>query len=90
MQVCVESLSTGIDYRLLQACWRLEYTTAPDVRPLLAAQNPLLPLRVGNIYQDFSSVADGRVKNIIEFTVPGLLQRGDNPPGHGNMACITA
>jgi hypothetical protein len=36
------------------------------------------PLAVGRVFQRFSSVAEGRVANIIEFSVPLLLdaQRG--------------
>lgn len=55
--------------------WRLIYTTAPDVRPLLIADRPT-PFQVGNIYQQFSDVEQGDVQNIIEFSIPMVLQKG--------------
>lgn len=33
------------------------------------------PVRVGNVYQRFSSVERGIVENIIEFSVPFVLQQ---------------
>ncbi|CAL8470247.1 g9789 [Coccomyxa elongata] len=75
-QVGLESLSGGpVDYRLLPGRWRLIYTTAPDVRPLLISERPS-PFQVGNIYQDFSTVERGEVQNIIEFSFPRLLREG--------------
>lgn len=65
--------------------WRLVFTTAPDVAPLLAASSaaaklsdaiPFLPPppSVGAIYQQFAPPSDGRVANIITFApVPPLL-----------------
>ncbi len=45
--------------------------------PLLAAnRSRLSPLRVGPIYQEFSSTAVGRVDNIIQLSVPFLLEPG--------------
>lgn len=32
------------------------------------------PVEVGNIYQQFSNVAGGHVENIIEFSIPYLLE----------------
>jgi hypothetical protein len=32
------------------------------------------PVSIGNVYQQFSSVAEGQVQNIIQFSVPFLLQ----------------
>ncbi|EIE26014.1 hypothetical protein COCSUDRAFT_61007 [Coccomyxa subellipsoidea C-169] len=74
--VGLEALSNrAIDYTLLPGRWRLIYTTAPDVRPLLIADRPA-PFQVGNIYQQFSDVEQGDVQNIIEFSIPMLLQKG--------------
>ena len=65
--------------------WRLIYTTAPDVKPLLFSERPL-PFQVGNIYQEFSSVERGEVQNIIEFRVPLLLREGEgHTHGHSPM-----
>lgn len=46
--------------------------------PLFAADGwrAPLPLRVGNVYQNFSNVAEGRVENIIQLSVPFLLEEG--------------
>jgi hypothetical protein len=33
------------------------------------------PVSVGNVYQQFSSVQQGSVQNIIEFSIPFLLQQ---------------
>ncbi|BDA44276.1 probable plastid-lipid-associated protein 2, chloroplastic [Coccomyxa sp. Obi] len=75
-QVGLESLSGGpVDYNLLPGRWRLIYTTAPDVRPLLISERAS-PFQVGNIYQEFSTVERGEVQNIIEFRVPRLLREG--------------
>lgn len=84
-QVAVENLAadSGLDWPLLAGKWRLLYTTASDVVPILESETrlslPLLgvpPVRVGNIYQEFSAVDDegvGRISNIIELGVPYLL-----------------
>ncbi|KAK9916204.1 hypothetical protein WJX75_010027 [Coccomyxa subellipsoidea] len=75
-QVGLEALSGGqLNYSLLPGRWRLIYTTAPDVRPLLIADRPT-PFQVGNIYQQFSNVEQGDVQNIIEFSIPMVLQKG--------------
>lgn len=42
----------------------------------------LLPLQTGKIFQRFSSLADGRVDNIIQLSVPYLLQEGGGVCGH--------
>lgn len=61
--------------------WRLVYTTAPDVLPILGLDTVQLPrglsnpLHVGAIFQRFSPVAEGRVENIIEFGTEPLLDR---------------
>lgn len=64
-----------MDYKLLPGKWRLTYTTAPDVRPLLFAGSGS-PIYVANIYQQFSEVEQGDVQNIIEFSVLMLLRKG--------------
>jgi hypothetical protein len=68
-------LNAGVGKKLLPDRWRLIYTTAPDVRPLLIADRPT-PFQVGNIYQQFSNVEQGDVQNIIEFSIPMVLQKG--------------
>lgn len=79
-QVAVEACAgEELDFGLLEGCWRLVYTTAPDVAPLvtpLASQGPG-PFRVGSIYQTFSSVEQGRVENVIKFSLQPLLNDGD-------------
>lgn len=42
----------------------------------------LLPLHVGNIYQRFSDVEEGLVENIIQLSVPFLLEPGASLPPH--------
>jgi len=80
MQIELEGQSESLDYDLLPGKWRLVYTSAPDVAPLVASNSfsSLLPVRVGDIYQEFSSVALGQVKNIITFKFPGLLESGES------------
>lgn len=77
-QVAVEAFSSGseLDFSLLQGRWRLEYTTARDVLPLVApARGPLPPpLQIGRIYQAFSGTeGGGTVQNIIEARLPPAL-----------------
>ncbi|KAK9803260.1 hypothetical protein WJX72_001611 [[Myrmecia] bisecta] len=77
-QVALEAFGGELNYELLEGTWRLIYTTALDVVPLLGfTDGNLLPLRVGDIYQRFSSVATGRVENIIKLSVPFLLKEGE-------------
>ena len=68
-----------MDYDLLPGKWKLVYTSAPDVAPLVTSNgfSSLLPVKVGEIYQEFSSVALGQVKNIITFRFAGLLESGE-------------
>ena len=77
-QIGLEAFSKHLDYDLLPGKWKLIYTSAPDVAPLTVSNSltSLLPVRVGDIYQEFSSVALGQVKNIITFKFPGLLESG--------------
>ena len=79
LQVGLESLSKSVDYDLLPGKWKLVYTSAPDVAPLVTSNgfSSLLPVKVGEIYQEFSSVALGQVKNIITFRFAGLLESGE-------------
>lgn len=62
----------------LSAADLFESETTPSAfrvqRPLAGANwLPFLPLHVGDIYQRFSSPADGTVQNIIKFSVPSLF-----------------
>lgn len=41
-----------------------------------------MPLQVGNIYQRFSDVEEGLVENIIQLSVPFLLEPGASLPPH--------
>lgn len=77
-QIGLEGFTETLDYDLLPGLWKLVYTSAPDVAPLTVSNSfsNLLPVQVGDIYQEFSSVASGQVKNIITFAVPGLLESG--------------
>eukprot|EP00883_Tetradesmus_obliquus_P014590 jgi/Sobl393_1/7657/SZX78179.1 len=80
-QVAVEALSPAeLTYDLLEGKWLLMYTTAADVLPIVGLDLELpfglpAPVTVGNVYQRFSSVARGSVQNIIEFSLPFLLQQ---------------
>lgn len=70
--VALEALaSSELEWPQLEGCWRLTYTTAADVLPLVQPQLQLGPLRlpaqVGRVWQRFSSLAGGRVQNIIEL-----------------------
>ncbi|KAI8468329.1 MAG: hypothetical protein J3K34DRAFT_478411 [Monoraphidium minutum] len=80
-QVALEACQPGdgLDYSLLEGKWRLLYTTAGDVTPIvgldlstfLPAGLPA-PLVVGDVFQRFSGVDEGRVENIVEFGLPPL------------------
>lgn len=49
-------------------------------RPIVQLEQfPFAPLRVGDIYQRFSGPAEGRVENIIKFSIPFLLEQGQSP-----------
>ena len=49
--------------------------------PIVALpRSPLVPVRVGDIYQRFSSVEEGVVENIIKFSIPRVLQPGSGLP----------
>ncbi|PRW33218.1 putative plastid-lipid-associated chloroplastic isoform X2 [Chlorella sorokiniana] len=78
-QVVVESMGSSeeLDYEKLQGRWKLEYTTARDVLPLVAPQRLPAPLRVGRIWQEFSSLDQGVVQNVIEALPPAGLPLAD-------------
>jgi hypothetical protein len=76
MKVGLEAQSHSIDFSLLPGKWKLIYTTAPDVQPLLAVDTSVIPLHVPSIYQQFSSVEEGLVKNIIEISLPPFVDKG--------------
>ncbi|KXZ55274.1 hypothetical protein GPECTOR_3g410 [Gonium pectorale] len=70
-----------LDYSRLAGKWKLVYTTASDVLPILEAEFRLSagpfsgfglpkPLVVGDIYQRFTSPEEGVVENIINFDTP--------------------
>ncbi|GIL91115.1 hypothetical protein Vretimale_9560 [Volvox reticuliferus] len=80
-QVRVESFQElELDYTKLAGKWKLVYTTASDVLPILEAEYRLSPgpfsaflprpLEVGNIYQRFTAPDEGVVENIIHFKTP--------------------
>ena len=84
-QVAVEAFGGPIDYSCLDGKWRLIYTTASDVIPILQAGTvslptlfgPFMPLQVGNIYQSFSAPVDnepGVIENIIEIGFTGFTE----------------
>ncbi|KAF8058297.1 PAP10 [Scenedesmus sp. PABB004] len=83
-QVAVEACAVGdLDYELLAGTWRLAYTTAADVVPIVGlGEAPHLPgglpapLRVGGVFQRFSPPGEGRVENVIQFTLPGTEENG--------------
>lgn len=59
---------------LFSECSRASTHLGAAQRPLTgAARLPFAPLRVGDIYQRFSSPEQGTVQNIIEVSVPSLF-----------------
>ncbi|CAM6033431.1 unnamed protein product [Sphagnum compactum] len=77
----LEKFDAGLPLNLehLDGTWLLQYTTAPDVISLLqASQLPFL--QVGQVYQQFmcrGSTQGGTVKNIVRWSIPGLLQENE-------------
>jgi len=72
-QADVERLGSKSVEEGLEGLWRLVWTTADDVKPLIAAARlPFAPVQVGDIFQRFSSPQAGRVQNIIRLRAPGL------------------
>jgi hypothetical protein len=78
-QVALETLlhDNVVDFDLLPGTWRLVYTTAPDVVPIVGLDLSRLlpaglpaPVVVGDVFQRFSVVDDGRVENVIQFGLP--------------------
>lgn len=70
-QLELEALSAGpLNFELLQGKWKLVYTTASDVVPLVRLSSEPAPfLKVGDIFQRFSNPTTGTVENVIEATV---------------------
>lgn len=87
---------SGLDYSLLEGKWRLVYTTAADVVPIVGLDlSSYLPAGlpapvVGDVFQRFSSVEDGRVENIIEFGVPPLTQEREGITFTVGARCVGA
>ncbi|KAK3266694.1 hypothetical protein CYMTET_24704 [Cymbomonas tetramitiformis] len=81
-QLAVEAFGGNIDVDELAGTWRLLYTSAPDVLPILQLQNSGF-VQVGDIYQAFTS--EGQVENIVKFAVPFLLQESG---AEGNGGCL--
>lgn len=79
--VAVEAFDAGapLDLNKLDGTWLLQYTTASDVLSILqAAQLPFL--KVGQIYQKFECAGnedEGLVRNVVRWSVPGVLQDAD-------------
>ncbi|GBF99049.1 hypothetical protein Rsub_11994 [Raphidocelis subcapitata] len=85
-QVALEACQSGagLDYSLLEGMWRLVYTTAPDVVPIVGLDLSTLlpaglpaPVKVGDVYQRFSAVQEGRVENVIRFGLPPFTRPED-------------
>lgn len=86
-----EQAPAGLDYALLEGAWRLVYTTAPDVIPIVGFDGARLvptalagiappPVVVGDVLQRFSRVGDdgaGVVENVIRFGLPPLTAPRD-------------
>lgn len=76
----VEACRRPFEYSLLAGRWRLIYTTATDVLPILALEDRLPGFQVTNIFQEFTAPGDdgvGSVSNIIQLTAPLVTE----PPG---------
>ncbi|EPS73864.1 fibrillin 8 [Genlisea aurea] len=77
--VSVESFDVEkpIELSSLEGTWRLQYTSAPDVLILFQASANLPFFNVGQVFQKFESHNEtdrGVVRNIVRWTVPGLLE----------------
>lgn len=71
-QVTVEGFERDeLDVHALAGNWRLTYTTAPDVVSVLKLQKTGA-VQVADICQEFT--ADGSVTNVINLSVPWVLQ----------------
>eukprot|EP00210_Caulerpa_lentillifera_P007037 g6731.t1 len=82
-QVSLESTSSElVDFDQLVGRWRLIYTDARDVLPILflgrspLPSNGLLPwpIKVGSIYQEFSSLSEGVIKNVIKLGLDNIFE----------------
>jgi len=78
-QIALEACQAneGLDYAQLPGLWRLVWTTAVDVVPIVGLDLARLlpaglpaPVVVGDVFQRFSSVEEGLVENVIEFGLP--------------------
>ena len=67
-QILVESLSDSeVNWNLLMGIWWVQYSTAPDVSPLLEGRNENWIVSIGRVGQRFSDLETGKVENIIEL-----------------------
>eukprot|EP01023_Acetabularia_acetabulum_P033406 TRINITY_DN31271_c0_g1_i2.p1 TRINITY_DN31271_c0_g1~~TRINITY_DN31271_c0_g1_i2.p1 ORF type:complete len:251 (-),score=33.00 TRINITY_DN31271_c0_g1_i2:112-864(-) len=75
----VEQFNEPLDDKMLAGKWKLIYTTAPDVVGVLlpGALLPLEIVKIEEIYQEFSDSSEGKLDNIIQFSIPGILREGD-------------
>ncbi|DBA86378.1 TPA: hypothetical protein ACH3X2_005606 [Trebouxia sp. C0005] len=73
----LEAFGREVDFQQLQGLWRLIYTTALDVAPLVRPADTFSPVRIGNVYQRFGTLESGLCQNIIKASVPFLLEEGD-------------
>mmetsp|Transcript_19373 Transcript_19373/g.50525 ORF Transcript_19373/g.50525 Transcript_19373/m.50525 type:complete len:291 (+) Transcript_19373:90-962(+) len=72
-QVAVEAFGApSLD--ALEGLWRLIYTNAFDVTGIVDFGRTAPLLKVGGIYQEYSSVQEGVVKNIVDFGLPPFLE----------------
>ncbi|DBA95563.1 TPA: hypothetical protein ACH3X3_013416 [Trebouxia sp. C0006] len=72
----LEACGREVDFQQLKGLWRLIYTTALDVAPLVRPADTFSPVRIGNVYQRFGSLESGLCQNIIKASVPFLLEEG--------------
>ena len=76
-----------LDPLLLAGTWRLVWTTASDVLVVLQAARTGA-IQVGDIYQNFT--ADGRVENVIRFSLPLVLQPVVGAAGDGVFLTVSS
>jgi len=73
-QVVVEAFGDATDLGMLEGLWKLIYTNAFDVTGIVDLGRTAPLLKVGGIYQQYSSVEEGVVKNIVDFGLPPFLE----------------
>mmetsp|Transcript_7977 Transcript_7977/g.14312 ORF Transcript_7977/g.14312 Transcript_7977/m.14312 type:complete len:202 (+) Transcript_7977:87-692(+) len=73
-QVAVEAFGDATDLGMLEGLWKLIYTNAFDVTGIVDLGRTAPLLKVGGIYQQYSSVEEGVVKNIVDFGLPPFLE----------------